>query len=74
MCWWSGFAIGHTFSNTQKSAWEIAVIPVSSDFTEWEKEGSAGDTGHHLTIHNTRRRRGLAGPVVPTAMALNSEP
>lgn len=33
-------------ADTQQSAWEIAVIHVASDFTKWEKEGSAGDGTH----------------------------
>lgn len=70
LCWWSGFAVGQTLSNTEKSSWEIAVTHVASDFTEWEKEGSTGDSGHHLTIHNTRGRHGLAGPVVPTGIGI----
>lgn len=54
-------------ANIQTFNWKVAVINVASDFTQLEKEGSVGDSGHHLTAHSTRR------PVVPTGMALNSE-
>ena len=47
---------------------EFTVIHVASGFTQWEEEGSAGDTGAVSPVHNTR------SPAVSTGMTLNSEP
>lgn len=62
-------------ANTEKrvgGSSQSSVWPRASP--QWEKEGSAGDTGHCLTCSQHKTEAWPRSPAVSPGMALNSEP